>query len=152
VDQLLTHLAPPEDDTPALPSALSSLAAVAGKPKPAESTITAQNISTSPSYRLLLSQRLLDIIEHDTYTHVTDFEWVVSVIVDVAYVGHVDIGDRVRDMLLDIVGRVRSVRSYTVRVLEKVLNDDELRERVRDKTGEDGLLAAAVWICGEYSR
>jgi len=152
VDKILTHLAPPEEDKPALPSAMSSLAAAAGKPKVADASVTAQNISTSPSYRLLLSHRLLDIIAHDTYVNVTDFEWVISVLVDVAYVSHVDIGDRVRDMLLDVVGRVRSVRPYAVRVLEKVLNDDELRERARDQTGEDGLLAAAVWICGEYSR
>jgi AP-3 complex subunit delta-1 len=99
----------------------------------------------------LLSNRLLDIIAVDTYAHVTDFEWVVSVIVDVAYVAQVDVGTRVRNMLLDVVGRVRSVRPYVVRVLEKALGDDALRARLKEQTGEDGLLAAAVWICGEYS-
>lgn len=150
-DQLLTHLAPPEEEK-SLPSAMSSLAAAAGKPSATDASVTAQNISSSPSYRLLLAQRILDIVARDTYVNVTDFEWVVSVLVDVAYVGNVPIGDRVREMLLDIVGRVKSVRPYAVRVLEKAVSDDDLRERVPDATGQDGLLMAAVWICGEYSR
>lgn len=150
VDELLTHLAPPEEEA-SLPSAMSSLAAAAAKTKASDPTVTAQNISQSPSYRLLLSQRVLDIIAHDTYLHVSDFEWVVSVLVDVAYVSHVDIGTQVHDMLLDVVARVKSVRGYAVKVLERVVADDEFRERIKDKSGEDGLLRAAVWICGEYS-
>ncbi|KAL1408283.1 AP-3 complex subunit delta [Vanrija albida] len=150
VDELLTHLAPPEEE-PSLPSAMSSLAAAASKTKASDATVTAQNISQSPSYRLLLSQRVLAIIAHDTYLHVSDFEWVVSVLVDIAYVSHVDIGNQVHDMLLDVVARVKSVRGYAVKVLERVVADDEFRDRIRDKSGEDGLLRAAVWICGEYS-
>ncbi|TXT13307.1 hypothetical protein VHUM_00674 [Vanrija humicola] len=150
VDELLTHLAPPEEE-PSLPSAMSSLAAAAAKTKASDPTVTAQNISQSPSYRLLLSQRVLDIIAHDTYLHVSDFEWVVSVLVDIAYISHVDIGTQVHDMLLDVVARVKSVRGYAVKVLERVVADDEFRERCRGKSGEDGLLRAAVWICGEYS-
>lgn len=152
VDELLAHLAPSEEATPPLPSAAASLAAAAGQGGATPPPDTAQNISQSPSYRLLLSKRLLDIIAHDTYLNITDFEWVVSVLVDVAYVSRADVGPQIRHMLLDIVGRVRSVRGYTVKVLEKVLDDDGLRERVQEHTGEDGLLEAAVWICGEYSR
>lgn len=81
-----------------------------------------------------------------------DFEWVISVLVDVAYVSKVDVGSRIKEMLLDVVGRVRSVRPYAVKVLEKALNDDGLRDRSEDRTGEDGLVEAAIWICGEYAR
>ncbi|KLT44069.1 Adaptor protein complex AP-3 delta subunit [Cutaneotrichosporon oleaginosum] len=153
VDQLLTHLAPPEE--PVQQSAVSALAAVAAKANGAKSdpAVTAQNISFSHSYRLLLTQRLLDIISRDTYANVTDFEWVVSVLVDVAYVSRVDLGSRIRDMLLDVVGRVKSVRGYAVRVLEKAVGDDDLRDRANESPSgcEAGLLEAAVWICGEYA-
>lgn len=134
---------------------MSSLAAIAAKTNGAKTdpAVTAQNISVSHSYRLLLTQRLLDIISRDTYANVTDFEWVVSVIVDVAYVSHVEVGPQIRDMLLDVVGRVKSVRGYAVRVLEKVIGDDDLRERASESLNscEAGLLEAAVWICGEYA-
>jgi AP-3 complex subunit delta-1 len=79
---------------------------------------------------------------------VTDFEWVISLLVDISYVAKVDVGASVGDMLLDVVGRVRGVREYAVGVLEKVVADEDLREG----EGEAGLVEAAVWICGEYSR
>ena len=154
VDQLLAHLAPPQSTSSDLPSAIASLAAISGvaSPSPNELSSTSSSLSLSPAYRLLLAQRLLGIISHDTYTNVTDFEWVISVLVDVSYISNVDIGAEVRDMLLDVIGRVRSVRGYAVKVLEKVIGDEDFRQSGREKTGEDGLLEAAVWVCGEYAR
>lgn len=148
-DQLLAHLAPEESASTPLPSAAAQLAAIAGRST--DAAATAKDVSLSPAYRLLLTQRLLDIISHDVYSNVTDFEWVVSVLVDVAYVSHVNVGERIRETLLDVIGRVKSVRAYAVSVLEKVVADDDFRERAQENTGEDGLLEAAVWICGEYS-
>jgi AP-3 complex subunit delta-1 len=63
----------------------------------------------------------------------------------------VDVGAEIRDMLLDVVGRVKSVRTYAVGVLEKVIGDEAFRERGRDGTGEEAVVEAATWICGEYS-
>lgn len=150
VDQLLAHLAPSESKVSELPSAAAALAAASGGPQ--ETPTTATQLSLTPAYRLALTLRLLAIISNDTYVNVTDFEWVISVLVDVAYVSNVDVGTEIKTMLLDIVGRVKDVREYAVRTLEKVLGDDDLRERAAQGTGEDGLLEAAVWICGEYAR
>jgi AP-3 complex subunit delta-1 len=128
---------------------MAALQAVTSGDTPKDTSIA---VSLSPAYRLLLTQRLLGIIAHDTYASVADFEWVISVLVDVTYVSHVDVGVEVRNMLLDVVGRVKSVRQYAVGVLEKVLADGAIRERGRDGTGEEAVVEAAVWICGEYSR
>lgn len=147
----MAHLAPTESEGPELPSAAAALAAASGAALPKDTTSAATQLSLTPAYRLNLTLRLLAIISHDTYVNVTDFEWVVSVLIDVAYVSHVDVGAEVKTMLLDVVGRVKSVREYAVRMLEKVLSDDDLRERGASGTGEDGLLEAAVWICGEYA-
>lgn len=76
----------------------------------------------------------------------------ISVLIDVSYVGQVDVGDMVKEMVLDVVGRVKSVRAFAVGVLEKVIEDEDFRDKGRGKTGEDGLLEAAIWVCGEYSR
>jgi len=151
VDQLLAHLAPSESKTSELPSAAASLAAASGA-SPTQESNTATQLSLTPAYRLALTLRLLAIISNNTYVNVTDFEWVISVIIDVAYVSNVDVGTEIKTMLLDVVGRVKSVREYAVRMLEKVIGDDDLRERAAQGTGEDGLLEAAVWICGEYAR
>ena len=106
----------------------------------------------SPAYRLILSQRVLDICSHDMYENVVDFEWYLSVLVDLAYVANVNVGARIRDQLVDVVGRVRAARRYAVKLMVKVLGDDTFPERY----GEDGscaeVLWAAAWICGEYCR
>lgn len=151
MDQLLAHLAPAESKTSELPSAAASLAAASGGTAQ-DAPTTATQLSLTPAYRLALTLRLLAIISNDTYVNVTDFEWVVSVLIDVAYVSNVDVGAEIKTMLLDVVGRVKSVREYAVRMLEKVMGDEDLRERSAQGTGEDGLLEAAVWICGEYAR
>ncbi|KAK4685786.1 hypothetical protein P7C73_g4354, partial [Tremellales sp. Uapishka_1] len=147
INQLLSQLAPPT--TTPLPSAIATLQAISqASPKPSSSAV---QISQSPSYRLHLTTKLLSIISLDTYTNVSDFDWVISVLVDVAYVSGVDVGAEVKVMLLDIVGRVRSVRDFAVRTLEKVIGDEDFRERGRERTGEDGLIEAGVWVCGEYA-
>jgi AP-3 complex subunit delta-1 len=152
VDQLLAHLAPPQTATSTLPSAAASLAALSS-PTPKSSAQTSMTISLTPAYRLLLTQRLLGMIAYDTYTNVEDFEWVVSVLVDVSYVSGVNVGEEIKEMMLDVVGRVKSIRGFAVSVLEeKVLGDEGLRERGRDGTGEDGLLEAAIWVCGDHPR
>ena len=138
VDQLLEHLAPPST----APSAVAALQAASG-----QTPLTPPPVS--PAYRLLLAQRILLIISNDTYALVTDFDWVISVLIDVAYVSQVDVGDEVRDMLFDVVGRVRSVRSHAVKALERVIS--EASARAADEA-QQGLLQAAVWICGEYPR
>jgi AP-3 complex subunit delta-1 len=97
-------------------------------------------VTLSPAYRLVLAQRILSIISRDVYANITDFQWVVSVLVDVAFVSRVDVGSTIKYMLLDIVGRVRSVRPFAVQTLEKVL-DHEVPD----------VLEAAIWICGEYA-
>ncbi|OCF61731.1 AP-3 complex subunit delta-1 [Kwoniella mangroviensis CBS 10435] len=153
-DQLLSHLAPLESNTSTLPSAVASLTAIANQLSTTASkdpATTSTSVSLSPAYRLLLTQKLLSIISYDTYVNVTDFEWVISVLIDLAYVSHVDVGQEIKGLVLDVVGRVKSVRQYAVGVLEKVLADEDLRERGRDGTGEDGLIEAAIWVCGEYS-
>ena len=79
-----------------------------------------------------------------------DFEWYLSVLVDLAYVANVNVGARIRDQLVDVVGRVKAARRYAVKLMVKVLGDDTFSEQY----GEDGscaeVLWAAAWICGEY--
>lgn len=140
----MSHLAP---SPPVLPSAAASLAAIASSSGTSSNTPP----SLSPAYRHLLSTRLLAILSQDTYANITDFEWVLSVLVDIAYVARVNVGQDIKKMVLDVVARVKNVRNYAVSVLEKVLGDDDLREKIGDDNeSADGLIEAAVWVCGEY--
>ncbi|TFK26650.1 Ap3d1 protein [Coprinopsis marcescibilis] len=145
VQQLLTHLLPEANSE--LPSAVRSLQ---------NSTEYSQNkpagaATLSPAYRLTLTQRILEMCSASMYENVTNFEWYISVLVDLVYISNVKIGAQVRDQLVEIASRVRAVRPYAVKVLYTLLTDESLLQNAHDERSCPEVLWAAAWICGEYS-
>ncbi|KAJ7040260.1 armadillo-type protein [Mycena alexandri] len=134
VQQVLSHLVP-DTSSSTLPTAAQSLAqhAIPSSPTTAKPHISP---SQSPAYRLVLSQRILTICSQSMYENVTNFEWYLSVLVDLAHVANVDIGSQIRDQLVDVVGRVKGVRRYAVKLMYTLFCSE--------------VLWAAAWICGEY--
>ncbi|OBZ78815.1 AP-3 complex subunit delta-1 [Grifola frondosa] len=147
VQQLLSHLV--RTDSSTLPSATQSLSRYTGSPSPPAPTLGGSP-SQSPAYRLTLSQRILSLGAQDVYENVVDFEWYISVLVDLAYVAGVDVGVEIRDQLVDITGRVRGARRYAVQLMVKLLSDDTFLLNASDAGSCAEVLWAAAWICGEY--
>jgi AP-3 complex subunit delta-1 len=145
VQQVLSHLVKPESS--AVPSAVQSLSQHIIPSAPAKSPGAP---SQSTAYRLVLSQRIMTMCSQNTYDNVIDFEWYLSVLVDLAYVSNVDIGTQIRDQLVDVVGRVRAARSYAVKLMVKVLSDDTFLLHAGEQGSCSEVLWAAAWICGEY--
>ncbi|KAF9453879.1 Ap3d1 protein [Macrolepiota fuliginosa MF-IS2] len=144
VQQLLSHLVP--ESISSLPTAAQSLARSSTVP----SSLQLSSPSRSPSYRLILSQRILSICSRSTYENVTNFEWYLSVLVDLAHIANVDIGAEIRDQLVDVVGRVRAARRYTVKLMYSVLTDDSMLQNAGEEGSCSEVLWAAAWIVGEY--
>lgn len=145
VQQLLSHLV--RNETTPLPSAIQSLSQHTSAPA---STKRFNAPSQSPAYRLILSQRILTLCSQDTYENITDFEWYLSVLVDLAYVASVDIGAEIRDQLVDVTARVRGARRYAVQLMVKLLCDDTFLMHAGEDDSCSEVLWAAAWICGEY--
>lgn len=110
------------------------------------------NPSQNPAYRLTLAQRILTLCSQGTYENVTDFEWYLSVLVDLAYIANVDVGAQIREQLVDVTARVRAARRYAVQLMVKLLCDDSLLANAGDEGSCSEVLWAAAWICGEYCR
>ncbi|KAI0691983.1 Adaptor protein complex AP-3 delta subunit [Cytidiella melzeri] len=145
VQQLLSHLA--RNESTGLPSAAQSLSQhVQGQAVPR----TLNSPSQNPAYRLGLAQRILTLCSQDTYENVADFEWYLSVLVDLAYIANVDVGAQIRDQLVDIAARVRGVRGYAVQLMTKVLSDESFVVIADEEGSCSEILWAAAWICGEY--
>ncbi|KAI0050601.1 Ap3d1 protein [Auriscalpium vulgare] len=144
--QLLSHLVRPDPST-ALPSATQSLANVTSP----SSVISPLSPSQSSAYRLTLSQRIVEICSQDTYANVADFQWYLSVLVDLSYVANVDIGKEIRDQLVDVVSRVRAVRRWAVELMIRLLSDDTFLRNAREEGSCAEVLWAAAWIVGENS-
>lgn len=98
----------------------------------------------------MLSQRILSICSQNTYENVTNFEWYLSVLVDLAHIANVNIGGEIRDQLVEVVGRVKAARPYAVKLMRALLTDDSLLLTANDEGSCSEVLWAAAWICGEY--
>jgi hypothetical protein len=105
-----------------------------------------------PAYRDNVAHRILDMVIEDTYSHVQDFEWVVSVLLELGSLSELTVGPRISNVLLDLCVRVPDLRPYTVNAVVKVLylHDDFSKESNAKKVHGD-LLYAASWIVGEYN-
>lgn len=86
------------------------------------------------------------------YENVIDFEWYLSVLVDLAYVAAVDIGTQIRDQLMDVTLRVRATRRFAVQLMVKLLSDDNFLANAPEAGSCSEVLWAAAWIAGEYCR
>lgn len=99
---------------------------------------------------MTLSQRILSLCSRSTYENVGNFEWYISVLVDLAHVANVNIGSEIRDQLVDVVGRVRGIRRYAVKLMSTLLSDDSMIRNASEEGSCSEVLWAAAWICGEY--
>ncbi|KAJ7170232.1 Ap3d1 protein [Mycena filopes] len=142
VQQVLSHLVP-NTSSSTLPTAAQSLAqhAVPSSPTTAKPHVPP---SQSPAYRLVLSQRILTICSQSMYENVTNFEWYLSVLVDLAHVANRSARRR--------RWRVKGVRRYAVKLMYTLLCDDTMLHNARDEGSCSEVLWAAAWICGEYCR
>ncbi|KAF8807917.1 Ap3d1 protein [Phlegmacium glaucopus] len=148
VQQLLAHLV--RDSSPSsLPTATQSL--VQNASGSSFSTVKAFISPTqSPAYRLILSKSILNMCCQSTYENVTNFEWYLSVLVDLAHVANVNVGSEIRDQLVDVVGRVRASRPYAIKLMYTLISDDAMLRNASVEGTCSEILWAAAWICGEY--
>ncbi|KAI0059437.1 Adaptor protein complex AP-3 delta subunit, partial [Artomyces pyxidatus] len=149
VQQLLSHLVRP--DPSSLPSAAQSLAQNASATSPS-TAVTSLAPAQLSAYRLILSRRIISICSQDTYSNIVDFQWYLSVLVDLAYVAGVDVGAEIRDQLVDVVGRVRAVRRWAVELMVRLLSDETFLANAKEEGSCAEVLWAAAWICGENCR
>lgn len=152
VQQLLAHLVPSESASAGLPDAAQSLARATTATAQASTSTAASSTVFGAAYRLEVSRRILDMCSRDTYENVQDFEWYLSVLVDLSYVANVDVGGEIKNQLMDVAVRVKAVRRYAMMLMAKLLSDDALLLHASDEGSCTNVLWAAAWICGEYCR
>jgi len=145
VQQLLAHMVPEQ-------TASGSTNAAQSLTQHQDTATTSQSTSPSKSnaYRLVLAQRIIQICERNLYENINNFDWYISVLVDLTYVANVNIGADVRDQLVDVAARVRGARRYAVQLMHSLLMDESLVRGAHDEGSCVEVLWAAAWICGEY--
>lgn len=101
-------------------------------------------------YKDDLLERIIFICSQQNYKFVTDFEWYVSVLIDLTGTVGSKQGALVREQLLDVCVRVEVVRPFACSLMLKVLRDTNLMSDSATEGGMCEVLTAAAWVVGEY--
>lgn len=100
-------------------------------------------------YRDELLLKVIEICSQESYQHVTNFEWYLTVLVELI---QLEIGSKhgsvIAEQLLDVTIRVESVRKFSVREMSLMI--DNFPNSSQTTTMYEVLYAAA-WIIGEFS-
>lgn len=121
-------------------AALSSIATA--NSSGSASTNSSPSIS-SPAYKASLISRIVRILQQYNYGNVTDFEWLVDLLIELAYISttlpnaSASLQRQVGDVLVDVSARAKAIRPYAVSKCLRVLPDKVLEQ-------------SAAWIVGEY--
>ncbi|KAG8236468.1 hypothetical protein J437_LFUL015474 [Ladona fulva] len=117
------------------------------------------------SYRDELLSKIVQICSQGNYQYITNFEWYVSVLVELTRVEALGRqGSLVAGQLLDVAIRVAAIRPFATRQMALLLDNAHFLASGAGGSSGDGagcgalassvaeVLHAAAWICGEFSQ
>uniref|UniRef100_A0A1B6EHK0 AP-3 complex subunit delta n=1 Tax=Cuerna arida TaxID=1464854 RepID=A0A1B6EHK0_9HEMI len=102
------------------------------------------------SYRDELLSKIIDICSQNNYQYITNFEWYVSVLVELTRMEGTQHGPLVATQMLDVAIRVRAIREYAVQQMALLLENAHLLTQPGSKMAD--VLYAAAWISGEFAK
>ena len=122
------------------------------------------NKAEGSHYRDELLAKIVDICSQNNYQHVTNFEWYVSVLVELTRMEGTRHGKLLSSQMLDVAIRVESIRPFMVTQMAILLdnihvfttssmaNNTNNSAATKNSSSSDicEVLYAATWICGEF--
>ncbi|KAF6201155.1 hypothetical protein GE061_005602 [Apolygus lucorum] len=101
------------------------------------------------TYRDELLSKIIDICSQNNYQYITNFEWYVSVLVELTRMEGTQHGKLVASQMVDVAVRVQAIRSFTVAQMCLLLENSHLLAQPPARMAD--VLYAAAWICGEFA-
>ncbi|XP_045610088.1 AP-3 complex subunit delta-1 isoform X2 [Procambarus clarkii] len=104
-------------------------------------------------YRDELLQKIILICSQNNFQYITNFEWYISVLVELCRMEGTQHGGLIASQLMDVAIRVVAVREFTVGQMALLLDNAHVivgPAAARSSIAE--VLYAAAWICGEFSK
>ncbi|XP_018015411.1 AP-3 complex subunit delta-1 isoform X2 [Hyalella azteca] len=103
-------------------------------------------------YRDELLQKIIQICSQNNYQYITNFEWYISVLVELCRMESSQHGALIAAQLMDVAIRVGAVREFTVGQMALLLeNAHLLLGPAAANSSIAEVLFAAAWICGEFA-
>lgn len=103
-------------------------------------------------YRDELLSRIIAICSYNNYQYITNFEWYISVLVELTKVEGTRHGTMIAEQMLDVSVRVQSIRHFSVSQMALLVENAHLllAGSAQHRSNMCEVLLAAAWICGEY--
>lgn len=102
-------------------------------------------------YRDELLSKIVDICSQNNYQYITNFEWYVTVLVELTRIEGTRHGITIASQMLDVAIRVPAVRAFSVSQMAVLLDNTHLLLGNGQRNSICEVLYAAAWICGEFS-
>ncbi|XP_070195049.1 AP-3 complex subunit delta-1-like isoform X2 [Littorina saxatilis] len=102
-------------------------------------------------YRDELLSKIVQICSQSNYQFVTNFEWYVSILVELTRMESTRHGGLIAAQMLDVAIRVQAIRHFAVSQMAILLENSHLLANNSQRNGICEVLYAAAWICGEFS-
>ncbi|WKX93066.1 hypothetical protein Q1695_010808 [Nippostrongylus brasiliensis] len=104
-------------------------------------------------YRDELLTRIIGICSYNNYQFITNFEWYISVLVELTKVEGTKHGAKIAEQIQDVTVRVESIRHFSVSQMALLVENAHilLAGSAQQRNNICEVLLAAAWICGEYS-
>uniref|UniRef100_A0A8C0XE55 AP-3 complex subunit delta-1 n=1 Tax=Castor canadensis TaxID=51338 RepID=A0A8C0XE55_CASCN len=103
------------------------------------------------TYRDELLTKIIDICSQSNYQYITNFEWYISILVELTRLEGTRHGHLIAAQMLDVAIRVKAIRRFAVSQMSALLDSAHLVTSSTQRNGICEVLYAAAWICGEFS-
>ncbi|XP_044309330.1 AP-3 complex subunit delta-1 isoform X2 [Varanus komodoensis] len=103
------------------------------------------------TYRDELLTKIIDICSQSNYQYITNFEWYISILVELTRLEGTRHGHLIASQMLDVAIRVKAIRKFAVSQMAMLLDNAHLLASNTQRNGICEVLYAAAWICGEFS-
>uniref|UniRef100_A0AAV2L070 AP-3 complex subunit delta-1 n=1 Tax=Knipowitschia caucasica TaxID=637954 RepID=A0AAV2L070_KNICA len=103
------------------------------------------------TYRDELLTKIIDICSQSNYQYITNFEWYISILVELTRLEGTRHGHLIASQMLDVAIRVKAIRVFAVAQMAMLLDNSHFLTGNMQRNGICEVLYAAAWICGEFS-
>lgn len=103
-------------------------------------------------YRDELLAKIIEICSQSNYQFITNFEWYVSVLVELTRMEGTKHGQMIASQMLDVAIRVQAIQPFAVQQMAILLENTHVLTGNSKRNGICEVLYAAAWICGEFSQ
>jgi len=102
-------------------------------------------------YKDALVEKVVNICSKNSYQSITDFEWYISVLMELAHVTGTQHGVLIANQFMDVIIRVNIVRPFGIKNMISLLRDTQILSDNLREGGNCEVLYSAAWVVGEFA-